>query len=406
MREPKLYGPVPPKTAGRSPRYFVQWYDDDQNGARKKQFTDELRAQLFLQEKEQHRPIDKDDLILQQVTELRKYVARGRLAELEAEIAKLRDVEADNEAEIAKLRDELASARRQTPRSAEPQRTKKFCSRILIHRPELVQALQDRGATCAKARILAIIIQQLSYLSEQGFGKVLGDGRTYIFGTYSELRSSYFASWSERTIRRGFRDGEKLGLIDSKQPERNVSRRKYYALTAEAAILAASGKMEAKKDDSKGQNGLLQKEARKAASSVQGENNTAVDAGRLYAIAATAAGLSDLAEKLKPYFPSHNVAGEMHRFLSFRKSHSRPITAKPFVDWMLRAEIPLAGNVELEPAGFSNWFAAKHAGHERPSWSEAPGWMKDEFQDWKKRGRRGRNSWVEDEPALDQYKAG
>ena len=209
MREPKLYGPYPPKTAGRSPRYFVQWYDDDQSGARKKQFTDELRAQLFLQEKEQRRPVDKDDLILKEVTTLRKYVAGGRLAELEAE--------------NARLRDEVASARRQTPRAAEPQRIKKFCSRILIHRPELVQSLQDRGATCAQARIIAIIIQQLSYLREQGFGKVLGDGRTYIFGAYAELRSSYFASWSERTIRRGFRDAEKLGLIDSKQPERNVS---------------------------------------------------------------------------------------------------------------------------------------------------------------------------------------
>jgi hypothetical protein len=148
--------------------------------------------------------------------------------------------------------------------------------------------------------------------------------------------------------------------------------------------LAASGRMEAKKDDSKVQNGLVQKEAKKAASSVQGDNNTAVDAGRLYAIAATAAGLSDLAEKLKPYFPSHNVADEMRRFLSFRKSHSRPITAKPFVDWMLRVEIPLAGNVEPPPE-FSNWFSAKYSGYERPSWSEAPSWMKDEFQEWKKR---------------------
>jgi hypothetical protein len=235
------------------------------------------------------------------------------------------------EAENTRLREELAAAKRQTPRVAEPQK-KQFCSKVLILRPELVQAMKDRGATAAEARNTALIIQQLSYLIGQGFGKVLGDGRPYIFGTYEELYAQYFLSWSsKRTVRRSFQVAEKLGAIDSKQPEGNISRRKYYALTPEAAILAASGK----------------KVAKMAASSVQGENTTDVGGAaaqpdekpvQLYAIAATTTDLSELVEKLKPFFPSHDVGLEMRGYRKWRNDHQRPITARGFVDWMLRAE--------------------------------------------------------------------
>jgi len=159
----------------------------------------------------------------------------------------LREAEAKSlelEAENARLRDELAAAKRQTPRVAEPQK-KQFCSKVLILRPELVQAMKDRGATAAQARNTALIIQQLSYLIDQGFGKVLGDGRPYIFGTYAEFRERYFFFLSERTIERTFVGAESLGLATSKQPEGRSSRRKYYMLTPDGANMAASRNMPA-----------------------------------------------------------------------------------------------------------------------------------------------------------------
>ena len=340
MREPKLYGPYPPAAPGRSERYSVRWREADNTG-KIKQFTDPIRAELFYQEKLLGQPIDKDVLILKEVATIKKYIASGRIGELESENAKLR---ADN----SRLFDELAAAKRQTPRVAEPQK-KQFCSKILIHRPELVQALQDRGARPAQARIVAVIIQQLSYLVEQGFGKVLGDGRTYIFGKYNELHTQYFSSeGAERTLRRGFKAAEKLGMIDSKQPEGNLSRRKYYALTAEAAKLAASGKKADKKAATKGQNGRLQEEAKMAASSSVQEENPAdavsadLQRAQLYDLAATATDWSDVVEKLKAHFPSHNVASEMRNFRKYRYDHGRPNTSRAFVDWMMRAELPLS----------------------------------------------------------------
>jgi len=107
-----------------------------------------------------------------------------------------------------------------------------------------------------------MVIHQFSYLLEKGFGKDLGDGR-YIYGSYPELQSEYFPIWSERTLQRTLLAGEHFGLVKSKQPERNCSRRKYYALTSEGANLASSGK----KASSMPQNGTLQDDAKMASSS-------------------------------------------------------------------------------------------------------------------------------------------
>ena len=107
MREPKLYGPYPPAAPGRSERYSVRWREADNTG-KIKQFTDPIRAELFYQEKLLGQPIDKDVLILKEVATIKKYIASGRIGELESENAKLR---ADN----SRLFDELAAAKRQTP---------------------------------------------------------------------------------------------------------------------------------------------------------------------------------------------------------------------------------------------------------------------------------------------------
>jgi hypothetical protein len=59
---------------------------------------------------------------------------------------------------------------------------------------------------------------------------------------------------------------------------------------------------------------------------------------QLYALAATTTDLSELAEKLRPFFPSLNVVLEKREYLKYRNRHERPITGPTFVDWMLRAQ--------------------------------------------------------------------
>ena len=93
-------------------------------------------------------------------------------------------------------------------------------------------------------------------------------------------------------------------------------------------------------------------EAAKMAASliVQDKNTTDVVAqpdekrAQLLTLAATAADLSELAEKLKPFFPSHDVALQLRRCREWRRKRQlaepEP-TARAFIDWMLLAEIPL-----------------------------------------------------------------
>jgi hypothetical protein len=173
----------------------------------------------------------------------------------------LTELEAEKE-KNARLSDELAALKRHTSRGI--QRTEGFKSKILIVRPELIESVKSLSADVkpAEARNIAMVIHQFSYLLEKGFGKDLGDGR-YIYGSYPELQSEYFPIWSERTLQRTLLAGEHFGLVKSKQPERNCSRRKYYALTSEGANLASSGK----KASSMPQNGTLQDDAKMASSS-------------------------------------------------------------------------------------------------------------------------------------------
>lgn len=78
----------------------------------------------------------------------------------------------------------------------------------------------------------AIVYQQLYWLIEcDKNGKVLSDGNRYIFNTYEEWRNSYFPFFSERTIQRIMLELESSGLIETRQPEGTVSRRKYYRVT-------------------------------------------------------------------------------------------------------------------------------------------------------------------------------
>ena len=221
MRAPKLYRP---NKRGQS---VVDWYPRPKQRERKT-FTDRAEAELLL-EKLRGNHEDKSDLILKKLTIIEERVAPGKITELEAEIAKLRDVEAENEAEKSKLRDELEALRQRRPEVSEEFQsvagnTEGFKSAVQIVRPELEKVVGHRPA---------IALQQLSWLLAKGFGVVLADGRQYIYNTYPQWQASYFQNWSIPTIKRVFRSLEKGGFIDSKQPEGRRSRRKYYTLSPE-----------------------------------------------------------------------------------------------------------------------------------------------------------------------------
>jgi hypothetical protein len=219
--------------------------------------------QLRAANKSKQIKLKQEDDLLRMASDL----ARENFAELEAENAQLVSQLEMEKAENARLRDELAALKSHTSRAT--QRTEGFKSKILIVRPELIESVKSFSVDVkpAEARNIAMLIHQLSYLLEKGFGKDLGDER-YVFGTYSELRSEYFPIWSERTLRRTCVAAKRLGLVKSKQPDGSFSRRKYYTLSPDAANLAASGKKAA----SKGQDGRFPDAAKKAPSSDKKEN--------------------------------------------------------------------------------------------------------------------------------------
>jgi hypothetical protein len=137
MREPHYY------VCKDGKQHCITWYE---NGKRlRKTFNDANEAEVFNQQKLLG-AADKDDLILKEVTTLRKYIAGGRLAELEAENAKLR-------AEAQALKPGASN----TPTAS-----------IRLFRPGLAKEL---GVTAA------VVFHQLCWLHKNpNLGKVLDDG--------------------------------------------------------------------------------------------------------------------------------------------------------------------------------------------------------------------------------------
>lgn len=66
-----------------------------------------------------------------------------------------------------------------------------------------------------------------------------------------------------------------------------------------------------------------------------------IDHKKIAVVASTAVSSSDLIEKLKPYFPAHDVSAEFRRYFAHREKMGRPVVTSAFVKWMLRAEVPL-----------------------------------------------------------------
>lgn len=84
------------------------------------------------------------------------------------------------------------------------------------------------------ARILgvpgAIVTQQLHFLLNLPRSGKMIDGERWIYNTYEDWQRDHFPFWSIRTIQRTFLLLEKGFVIETKQPEKRHSRRKYYRL--------------------------------------------------------------------------------------------------------------------------------------------------------------------------------
>lgn len=76
----------------------------------------------------------------------------------------------------------------------------------------------------------AIIIQQIHYLCQQPkSGKVLQDGKKYIWNSYEEWIENYFPFWSKPTVIKHFTELEESGLIIAQQPNKHkFDHTKYY----------------------------------------------------------------------------------------------------------------------------------------------------------------------------------
>jgi len=235
------------------------------------------------------------------------------------------------EAENARVKDELAALKSQRGSMAREERRCSLSRNCLIF---------DREVACRVGLSIAIVLERLRWLlTLPSSGKVLSDGRKYVFNTYSDWQKNHFPFWSERKVERVFTEGEHKGLIISRQPEGRASRRKYYALAPEGAKLAASGTTWRLPSS---RNGAIQKPPEWRLPNSENKNTVDMvpnaDANRPRNT--TAATLA-VAEELQEQYPRHDVKAELTRYAKFCRARAKQLTAEGFKRWMARAEIPI-----------------------------------------------------------------
>jgi hypothetical protein len=97
--------------------------------------------------------------------------------------------------------------------------------------PSLALAIADAGERAdidVTGLNEALVLQQLHYWLRKPKVGVVRDGRKWVYNSYTEWKEN-FPFWSERTILRIFANLEKLGLVDSEQPD-GRNRKKQYAV--------------------------------------------------------------------------------------------------------------------------------------------------------------------------------
>lgn len=375
MREPKLHGPYPPRRPGGSPLWFVQWYDDDTGPRHSKQFTDELRAQLFLQEKVQRRPVDIQTILLQKLSFLEKASA----AFLERDDEALLSVEAEN----TRLRDKLAALEKQL-RTEETRRNEKAPSA-----KSSGQSINFRAAGWAyeqeglSVTAKAVLVSFAIHSNQHGYS---WPGADRIASTWGMDRE---------TVRRQIRDLlAKRKIFRTKKRRGATGQVKVYRLpkiTYERGGKShpfendkSEGKARDKRRTSGGKSSTNKGTRNKESIAVADESFQLA----VMKAATTATDFVDLINKLQLLFPDHTVACEYERFSKFREKRGLPKVASKFAVWMLRAEKPIKQPaVAAATPEFSNWFARAYPEKtSSPAWTEAPDWLKDEFRRWKKTG--------------------
>lgn len=75
----------------------------------------------------------------------------------------------------------------------------------------------------------AIIVQQLYFLLSLPGGKEL-NGHHWVYNTYEKWQKDHFPFWSIATIQRIFSNLESMLIVESCQPDKGLSRKKYYRL--------------------------------------------------------------------------------------------------------------------------------------------------------------------------------
>lgn len=90
----------------------------------------------------------------------------------------------------------------------------------------------------------AIVVQQIYWLfKRKENGKVLSDGKRWIFNTAKQWREDHFPFLSEDQVQRVFKRLEEMFILESCQPEGKMSRRKYYRFNEGMIGRIRSGKI-------------------------------------------------------------------------------------------------------------------------------------------------------------------
>jgi hypothetical protein len=95
----------------------------------------------------------------------------------------------------------------------------------------------------------AIVLQQIHFLTSNPKNGVVIKGHRYVWNTYEGWQAKYFPWWTVRTIRRIFRALEKRDVLIALQPDGRMSRKKYYRVSAGAAVHLTYERLKERKDE-------------------------------------------------------------------------------------------------------------------------------------------------------------
>ncbi len=117
-----------------------------------------------------------------------------------------------------------------------------FGSNLLIEEQPL-QVL--RSLAVAIGLVEAIVTQQVYWLFKNpANGRMLKDGRRWLYNSAREWQEQYLPFMSEDQIQRTFKRLEQYRILESCQPEGGISRRKYYRFNDGMLHLLKQGKLQ------------------------------------------------------------------------------------------------------------------------------------------------------------------